>query len=76
MDWDEFSLILSRFAKVETVSASDILFGSGLDISSIAFTEFIMEIEDRFNMDVPVEDLDAGIKTAGQLFERLQVYTS
>lgn len=52
----------------------DRLFGDGLDMSSIAFTEMVMELEDECDIDIDIDDLDSSIKTAGQLFERLSKY--
>lgn len=71
IDWPGFSKTLSRFAKVAEIKPSDVLFGSGLDLASIAFTEFVMELEEITGADIDLDSLDASIVTAGQLFERL-----
>ena len=71
VDWSEFSVLLARYAKTDQVGAGDILFGTGIDIPSIAFTEFIMELEEVTGTEIDLDSLDASIKTAGQLFERL-----
>lgn len=71
MDWHAFSTLLAQFAKASDIQPSDVLFSSGLDIPSIAFTEFIMELEDEAGMDIDLNALDESIKTAGQLYERL-----
>ena len=48
-----------------------ILFGAGLNLSSIRFTEFIMTLEEDLGIDIDIDDLDAKIQTAGQLYARL-----
>lgn len=71
MHWTEFSTLLARFTKAGNPVPSDVLFGDGLNLSSIGFTEFIMEYEEVTGADVDIDDLDASIRTAGQLFYRL-----
>jgi acyl carrier protein len=66
-----FAELLSRYAKKDSIATDDVLFGSGLDLSSIGFTEFIMELEEEYGLDIDVDDLDASIRTAGQLHERI-----
>lgn len=70
-DWTVFSTLLARYAKVAQVLPGDQLFRSGLDMASIAFTEFVMELEEVSGTDIDLDSLDASIETAGQLFERL-----
>lgn len=70
-DWPAFAALLARFAKVQAVQPTDVLFRSGLDIPSIAFTEFIMELEDMTSAEIDLDGLDASIVTAGQLHARL-----
>lgn len=71
MDWENFIRILKKFVKKDNIEADDALFGSGINISSIRFTEFIMTLEEEFDVDIDIDDLDASIKTVGQLFEHL-----
>lgn len=71
LDWSGFSALLGRYAKVSAVQPTDVLFRSGLDMSSIGFTEFIMELEEAIGLDIDLDSLDAGIETAGQLFDRI-----
>jgi acyl carrier protein len=66
-----FFELLSKYTKAQAVSADDMLFGSGLDLSSIGFTEFIMELEEVTGLDIDIDGLDASIRTAGQLYDRL-----
>ncbi len=40
-------------------------------ISSIAFAEFIMELEEETGLDIDIDDLDASIRTTDQLYDRL-----
>lgn len=71
IDWKSFSDLLSRYAKAPSVSPDEVLFRGGLNISSIAFTEFIMELEEVVGYDIDIDDLDESIRTAGDLYERL-----
>ena len=63
--------MLAHRLRVDNVKESDILFGSGLDVSSIAFTEFILELEEQVGVDIEMERLDASIQTVGQLYRAL-----
>lgn len=71
MDYNGFVDILARFVKANPINPEDILFGAGIDIGSISFVEFIMTLEEEFDLDVDVDDLDASIKTVGQLYARI-----
>lgn len=71
MEWRAFSTTLAEFVKVSDVKPSDVLFRNGLNIPSIVFTEFIMEIEEQTGMDIDLRTLDESIVTAGQLYERI-----
>jgi acyl carrier protein len=76
VDWTQFSQILARHARAETrldggVTPQTVLFGAGLDLSSVAFLESILEMEEDCGLEIDVESLDATIRTAGQLFRRL-----
>ena len=66
-----FDTLICKYAKVQAVSGDDVLFGSGLDLSSIGFTEFIMELEEETGVDIDLDGLDASIRTVGQLYARL-----
>ena len=70
-DWALFSGLMARYAKVAAVQPSDVLFRSGLDMASIAFTEFVMELEEVTGQDIDLDSLDASIETAGQLYARI-----
>jgi len=71
IDRSIFETLLAKFAKVQAVAADDILFGGGIDLSSIGFTEFIMELEEVCDLDIDIDDLDESVKTVGQLYDRL-----
>lgn len=62
---------MAKWARVGTVSENDNIFRDGLDMSSIAFTEFIMEIEEEIGTDIDPDRLDASIRTVGQLYHRI-----
>ena len=72
IDQNSFLALLAKHAKTDSVSVKDTLFGGGLDLSSITFLEFIMELEEVHNIDIDIDNLDASIKTAEQLFARLR----
>jgi acyl carrier protein len=71
MDWQGFAVLLAKYAKADAVFDGDVLFRSGLDLSSIGFTEFIMELEEETGLDIDLDSLDASIVTAGQLYARI-----
>ena len=54
MDWDVFVETLGRFVKTDTIRADDLLFGGGLDITSISFIEFIMTLEERYDREIEI----------------------
>lgn len=68
---DEFFKVMASYVKVAQVGAQDVLFGAGLDISSIAFAEFIMDIEEMSGEDIDIDSLDNTIITAGQLYRHI-----
>lgn len=72
LDATKFIALLSKFAKSDTINMENVLFGGGLDLSSIGFTEFIMELEEECDIDIDADDLDASIKTVGHLYDRLK----
>jgi len=66
-----FDQILQKYAKMQVIDDNDILFGSGVNLSSIAFTEFIMDLEEECDLDIDIDGLDASIQTVGQLYNHL-----
>ena len=71
MEAKPFFALLCKAAKTDIIAPESILFGAGLNLSSIAFLEFIMELEEVTGLDIDVDNLDASIRTAGQLHDRL-----
>lgn len=69
--WAIYETLLAKHAKVQAVVSDDILFGAGIDISSIGFTEFIMELEEVCSLDIDIDDLDESVRSVGQLYDRL-----
>jgi acyl carrier protein len=63
--------LLAKHARTSDFSDETPLFGDGLDLASIAFIEFIMDLEETGNVDIDVDGLDASIRTVGQLWRRL-----
>ena len=70
MEWSRFSTLLLQFCKADSIEKTDVLFGDGLDLSSIRFAEFIMTLEEETGSDIDIDDLDVSVKTAGQLYAR------
>ena len=70
-DWITFADTLLAFTKAGSVAQDDVLFGSGLNLSSIGFTEFVMTLEEQQGIDIDVDTLDASVRTAGQLYQRI-----
>jgi acyl carrier protein len=71
VDWAVFQRLLGVYTKAPAVSPESLLFGAGLDLTSIGFTEFIMALEEEVGIDIDIDDLDASVRTAGQLFDRI-----
>ena len=67
----KFMKTLARYAKVESVQPEDILFGSGLNLSSIRFVEFILDLEEEYDVDIDTDKLDETVRTAAQLYTRI-----
>lgn len=63
--------ILERWTGEADISDETVLFGSGLNISSVKFIEFVMDVEEIFKIDIDIDDLDASIVTAGQISDLL-----
>ncbi|MDO9524924.1 MAG: phosphopantetheine-binding protein [Gemmobacter sp.] len=73
---DRILSILKRWLKRDDVAMDNLIFRDGLNMSSIAFTEFIMEVEEEFEADIDVDSLDESIKTVGQLLAKLDSMVS
>ncbi|MEQ8797083.1 MAG: phosphopantetheine-binding protein [Gammaproteobacteria bacterium] len=71
VDQSKFLELLKKHARAEQISMDDTIFGDGLNISSVRFTEFIMDLEEEFDMDIDIDDLDTSITKVGQLYERI-----
>lgn len=71
IDKGVFLSLLARYARVDAVEDNMVLFGAGLNLSSIGFTEFILELEEINDINIDIDDLDNSIRTVGQLWERL-----
>ena len=72
IEWSRFAETLARYARVENVAPDDILFREGLNLSSIDFAEFILDLEEEFGLDIDVDALGPEIRTAGQLREAIE----
>ena len=69
--WSDFTILLSRHARAQGVVRGSVLFGADLDMSSVAFLEFILGLEEAHDLDIDVESLDGSVRTAGQLYDRI-----
>lgn len=67
MELKDFSALVAKYAKVDKASADDLLFSGPISISSIAYTELILEIEEREDLDLDLDSLDPETTTVGQL---------
>lgn len=68
IDRDVFNRLLSKYSGAQSVSSEDVIFGGGLNISSIALTEFIMELEETCDLDIDLDNLDESVKTVEDLY--------
>ncbi|WP_238365214.1 acyl carrier protein [Mesobacterium pallidum] len=66
-----YALLEKYSKKAGPIAPDDKIFGDGLNMASISFTEFVLEFEDEFGGEDLVDDLGADIKTAGQLVDKL-----
>lgn len=71
-DEDRILALLSSYAEAETLSKDDKLFGSGLNLSSVSYTEFVLEFEDMFDTEVELAGLDHTDMTVGRFIEVLK----
>ncbi len=69
---DKILSLLAEHAGVETIKPSDKLFGGGINLSSVAYTEFVLAFEEEFDVEVEMESLDESIETVGQFIEMLE----
>lgn len=67
MVFQDFAALVAKYAKVESATADDLLFSGPISISSIAYTELVLEIEERCDLDLDLDALDAETTTVGQL---------
>lgn len=68
---EKFLTMLGRYTQAPQAGMDDVLFGAGLDLSSIGFTEFIMALEEEMDIEIDTDGLDASIRTAGQLYAKI-----
>ncbi|MAC76926.1 MAG: hypothetical protein CML66_02580 [Rhodobacteraceae bacterium] len=69
---DKILSLLAEHAGVETVKMSDKLFGGGINLSSVAYTEFVLAFEEQFGVELDMDGLDASIETVGQFVDVLE----
>lgn len=68
---EKFLTMLGKYTQATQAGMDDVLFGTGLDLSSIGFTEFIMALEEEMDIEIDTDALDASIKTVGQLYAKI-----
>lgn len=71
---DRILELLATHAKVETVQPTDKLFSGGINLSSVSYTEFVLEFEDTFDVEVDMESLDGSVETVAQFIDVLKTY--
>lgn len=69
---DKILSMLAEHAGVENMTMNDKLFGGGIDLSSVAYTEFVLAFEDEFNTEIEMDSLDESIETVGQFIQVLE----
>ncbi len=71
---DRILTLLAEHAGVETINPSDKLFGGGINLSSVGYTEFVLAFEEEFDVELELEGVDASLETVGQFVEMLQTH--
>lgn len=69
---DKILNLLAEHAGVETVKPTDKLFGGGINLSSVAYTEFVLAFEEEFGVELDMDSMDASVETVGQFVDMLQ----
>ena len=69
MDRTEFRTRLSKYVTPDAVSDEDVLFGDGLNMTSLNITEFVMELEDEMGVSIDIERVENDVKTVGELYD-------
>ncbi|WP_428928104.1 acyl carrier protein [Marinibacterium sp. SX1] len=69
---DKILSLLAEHAGVEKVNPSDKLFGGGINLSSVAYTEFVLAFEEEFDVELDMDSMDTSVETVGQFIDMLQ----
>lgn len=63
--------LIKRFSRADHVAEDMRVFGEGLDMESVAYAEFICEIEEDWDVELELEALGPVDQTVGQLTDRI-----
>jgi acyl carrier protein len=63
--------MIQRFSKSDNISEDMRVFGEGLDMESVAYAEFICEVEDEWDVELELDELGPVDQTVGQLTDRI-----
>jgi acyl carrier protein len=66
---DRLKDLIASHCKADAVLEDDPLFDTGLAMSSIAFTELVMQIEEETGVDIDLDLIDHRTVTVGRFFE-------
>ncbi len=71
-DLSAFTAIVVDVLQVDAAAVTlDARFGDDLDADSLDLVELMMAIEEKFDIEIPEEDLE-GVATVGQAWELVQ----
>lgn len=71
-DREKILSLLAKHAKKDSVGWDEKLFGSGINLSSISYAEFIFDFEEVFDVEIDEDGLDSSIDTVGKFVEHLE----
>ncbi|MGV6849283.1 MAG: acyl carrier protein [Marinibacterium sp.] len=71
---DRIMALLAKHAEVDTIGRDDKLFGGGINLSSVGYTEFVLAFEDEFDTELDLEGLDVSVETVGEFVDLLETH--
>lgn len=63
--------LIQKFTKASNVDEGMRVFGEGLDMESVAYAEFICEVEDEWDVELELDKLGPIDQTVGQLTDHI-----
>ncbi len=64
--------LLEKPAKRTDISLDDEVVRNDLNLFSIAYTEFIMDVEEEFGVGIDLDQIDIPMMRVGAMFDRLE----